>query len=249
MPMVVERFVSKFHGRLRQWWITLDGYRQNMVRQCQTIDALIMYVYQEFLGAWDHYTTQSREEYLSMKCCSYKRKDLELHYERMSRHFYAINGIDDVNLKQTFLNSIPEPLGNETTRLHQIKNLPISNAILGELYQHVLLALDKLYNQNKFFKQIEEQGKSLASSCYRKNLQIRCGKEKSCKCSKGSKYPKHSKEDNKGFFPEKKGWKFLKKKNTGNIKSSRCYIYRQKGHFAKDYPDQAKSTKLIEAVS
>lgn len=74
-----------------------------MVGQSPNVKALIMNVHNEFLGAWDHYTTQARKEYLSMRCCSYKRKDLETHYERMSKWFYAINGIDDINLKQLFL--------------------------------------------------------------------------------------------------------------------------------------------------
>ncbi|CAL9217700.1 unnamed protein product, partial [Arabidopsis halleri] len=97
---VIDKLVSKFQGRLRQWWISLGEYRQLQIRQTPSIDALVGHIRNEFLGAWNHYTDQAREEYLSMKCCSFKRKDLEKHYERMSKRFYALNGIDDVNLKK-----------------------------------------------------------------------------------------------------------------------------------------------------
>ena len=49
-----------------------------------------------------------------MKCCSFERKDLERHFDRMSRQFYTIDEVDDVNIKRTFLDSLPEPLGDET---------------------------------------------------------------------------------------------------------------------------------------
>jgi len=38
-----------------------------------SIDGLIGHIHNEFLGAWDHYTIQAREEYLSMKCCLKER--------------------------------------------------------------------------------------------------------------------------------------------------------------------------------
>ena len=86
-----------------------------------TIDAAIQVLYAEFIGRPDHYYQISREEYLQMKCCSYLPKDIEKHYDRMSKWFYAIGGIDDVNLKQTFLNSFPDPLGAEAQKLMVIK--------------------------------------------------------------------------------------------------------------------------------
>lgn len=105
---VINKFVTKLHGRLRQWWISLGEYRQLQVKQLPNIDSLIIVIHKEFLGNWDHYTSQIREEFLAMKCCSFKRKDLQKHYDRMSKRYYALNGIDDVNLKQAFLNSLPD---------------------------------------------------------------------------------------------------------------------------------------------
>lgn len=93
-----------------------------------------------------HQTTIAREEYLSMKCCSYKRKDLGRHYNGISKRFYLLGGIDDPNLKQAFLNSLPEPLRNEAYKLLETKGIGLQNASLSEIYRNALLALEKLCN-------------------------------------------------------------------------------------------------------
>ncbi|VVA99252.1 unnamed protein product [Arabis nemorensis] len=85
----------------------------------------------------------------------------------MTKRFYALNGIDDVNLKQAYLNSLPEPLGNETSRVLSLKNMALNQASLGEIYQMSLAALEKLCNHQKFFKQLQEQGKLLRKACDR----------------------------------------------------------------------------------
>ena len=56
--------------------------------------------------------TQAREDYLQMKCCSFKQYDLEKHYDKMTKLYYELEAIDDVNLKQAFLTSLPDPLGS-----------------------------------------------------------------------------------------------------------------------------------------
>ncbi|KAK9750015.1 hypothetical protein RND81_02G166600 [Saponaria officinalis] len=197
LTTVIDRLVSRFYGRLRQWWISLGTYCQLQIRQASTVDAFIGNIHNEFLGAWDHYTTQAREEFLSMKCCSFMRKDLERHYEKMSKRFYALEGMDDVNLKQAYLNSLPEPLGNETARQFSLKSIPLGNATFGELYQTSLAALEKLCNHQKFFKQLQEQGKLLGRACDHPELSIKC-KPKKCRCT--------SSEGRKNKF-YKKRWK------------------------------------------
>lgn len=66
----------------------------------------------------------AKEEFLNMKCCSYKRKDLERHYGNMSKRFYLPKEMDDPNLKQAFLNSLPDALINEAFKLMETKRLP-----------------------------------------------------------------------------------------------------------------------------
>ncbi|KAL1831050.1 hypothetical protein ACET3Z_000701 [Daucus carota] len=43
MSTVADKFVAKFHGRLRQWWIALGAYRQLIVKQSPNVDTLIMH--------------------------------------------------------------------------------------------------------------------------------------------------------------------------------------------------------------
>ena len=107
-------------------------------------------VHNEFLGSATHYTEVAREEFFLMKCCSFERKDLEKHFDRMSRRYYSFNGMDDVNVKHTFLNSLPEPLVDETLCMMNLQRITLQQASLGEIYQHVLIALEKLCNQRKF---------------------------------------------------------------------------------------------------
>ena len=52
----------------------------------------------------------------------------------MLKQFYSINGIDDVNIKRTFLNSLPDPLGDETLRMMNLQRITLQQASLGEIY-------------------------------------------------------------------------------------------------------------------
>ena len=95
------------------------------------IDAAVQVLHAEFLGRPDHYYQISCEEYLQMKCCSYLPKDIENHYDRMTKLFYAIGAIDDVKLKQAFLNSFPEPLGAEAHKLMALKQATLQNSSIA----------------------------------------------------------------------------------------------------------------------
>ena len=78
--------------------------------------------------------------------------------------------MDDVNSKRTFLNSLPEPLGDETLRMMNLQKITLQQASLGEIYQHVLIALEKLCNQRKFLSEIDKIHSKLKDNCKRKDL-------------------------------------------------------------------------------
>jgi len=52
----------------------------------------------------------------------------------MSRQFYSINGMDDVNIKRTFLESLSDPLGDETLCMINLQRITLQQASLGENY-------------------------------------------------------------------------------------------------------------------
>ncbi|GKD54736.1 hypothetical protein Tco_1288123 [Tanacetum coccineum] len=85
--------------------------------------------------------------------------------QSISPRFYCLNGVDDVNLKQVFLNSFPKSLRNEAYRALEARNVTIAQTTLGELYQLILNALAKLYNQKKFLAEFERTGKRLGTAC------------------------------------------------------------------------------------
>ena len=124
--------------------------------------------------------------------------------------------MDDVNAKHTFLNSLLEPLGDETLRMMNLQKITLQQASLGEIYQHVLIALEKLCNQRKFLSEIDKVHSRLKDSCKRKDLQIKCY-EKNCdyptkRRDHFKKYhlkKRHHAGPRKKFFRKKK-WKFLR---------------------------------------
>ena len=78
--------------------------------------------------------------------------------------------MDDVNVKHTFLNSLPEPLGDETLRMMNLQRITLQQASLGEIYQHVLIALEKLCNQIKFLSEIDKVHSKLKDNYKRKRF-------------------------------------------------------------------------------
>ncbi|GKC69129.1 hypothetical protein Tco_1115012, partial [Tanacetum coccineum] len=180
LDVVIKRFLTRLQGRLSDWYHSLGEYHQLQIQQSISPEAFMSIIYSEFIGSlWEH-IAHAREEFLKMKCCSFRKKDLEKHYDRMSQRFYCLNRVDDVNLKQVFLNSFPESLGNEAYRALEARNVTIAQTTLGELYQLILNALAKLCNQKKFLAEFERTGKRLGTACDDKYLQIKCKDKSSC---------------------------------------------------------------------
>ncbi|KAF5797001.1 putative transcription factor interactor and regulator CCHC(Zn) family [Helianthus annuus] len=192
-----------------------------------------------------------------MKCCSFRPKDLEKHYNKMSERFYCLHGIDDVNLKQVFLNSFPESLSNEAYRALETKNMTVAQASLGGLYQLVMKALTKLCNQKWFLVEFEKTGSRLGSACNDKHLKIKCKDDSLCSCSKPHRkfrFVQFKTSDN--YYSSRTGknnsqrkWKFLNKKSKRGRNTNGCYVCNKEGHFAKDCKDKRKTQALLEAIN
>ncbi|KAL4599363.1 hypothetical protein ACB092_11G121300 [Castanea dentata] len=239
----VAQIIAKF--------INLGEYKQRQAAQCNTLEDFFTIIHNEFLGSLTHYTEVAKEEFLLMKCCSFERKDLEKHFDRMSSRYYSFNGMDDVNSKHTFLNSFPKPLGDETICVINLQKITMQQASLGEIYQHVLIALEKLCNQRNFLSEIDKVHNKLKDNCKRKDLQIKCYVKNCAYPTKRrdhfKKYfwkKKHSQQ--KKFFRKKKKWKFLRRKQFKGKFSKVCFVCRRPGHFAKNCPKREKAAKLLK---
>ncbi|KAL5835062.1 hypothetical protein ACOSQ4_014559 [Xanthoceras sorbifolium] len=51
-----------------------------------------------------------------MKCCSLKQKDLNFHFKKMSHKYYMLKGLNDENLRQVYINTLPDELQAEIHR-------------------------------------------------------------------------------------------------------------------------------------
>ena len=89
-------------GKLSTWYGKLNIYAKAQVVTVETVE--------EFLVKWDDDLEIARKEFYQMKCYSLKKKDLDKHFQNISRKFYQLRGTNNPNLKQTFLASTPEIL-------------------------------------------------------------------------------------------------------------------------------------------
>lgn len=65
----------------------------------------------------------------------------------MSKRYHLLSGIDNLSMKQAFIISLPKEIASKTFRLIKVKNKHVSYLSLGEIFQHVLKAIEKLCSQ------------------------------------------------------------------------------------------------------
>ncbi|GMN18942.1 hypothetical protein TIFTF001_046875 [Ficus carica] len=184
-------FVSRFAGILQDWWMSLGEYRQLIFLQTNSVEGALAQLYSEFCGEENQIVEQARSEYFKMKCCSIHKKDLEVHFQKVSRRFYLIGGLNDPNLKQAFLSSIPEPPGEETFRLLSAANKKITDTTFRELCQLILKAIDKMCSLNKFLQKHIKHTKNFDKVCTNKELYTKCPNNSTpgCTCASCSSKP------------------------------------------------------------
>ena len=248
---ILRELISRFVGSMRDYFTSLGDAKQLMFTGISIEDALGM-LHAEFVGNLEIFHKRQEQEFYQMKCCSLEIKDLQRHYQRMARTYYQLGGYNSRELRQTFVTSFSEELLPEVTRQINILGRDLGQHGLGELFQYVEQALEKLCEQKKFFKQFSQNSK-IQKACDKSYLKIKC-KDKDCHCRVGKKkqhWKKYSKKQT--FRRSKKGFKHFKKKGfrsfrrkTSKKKSDRCFICGQKGHYAKNCPNKKKSAKLLQ---
>ncbi|KAL2499235.1 Reverse transcriptase domain-containing protein [Abeliophyllum distichum] len=171
---VIKSFLARLTGFMKDWFDSLGQYRQLQYLNALTVDEFMNALYWEFCGKQDHLKNIAREEFFKLKCCSYNPKDLNKHFENAVRRFYLIGGMDDPNIKQAYLESIPQPLGQETLRVIEMRGQSLGTTSFGELHNMVLRTLKKLCNQRAFLTDIHTTGKKLEKACERPELKVKC---------------------------------------------------------------------------
>ncbi|KAH9780507.1 hypothetical protein KPL71_008106 [Citrus sinensis] len=254
---VLREFATRFTGALRDWFDSLGQYRQLQFVDLPEVSSALAVLHDQFLGDPSAVFEAARRDYLNMKCCSLNAKDIDFHYKRMSLLFYKLNGFNEPTLKHVFLASLPEELQPNIQRQLTASNLSLDNISLGKIFQLAKTCLDKLCEQKQFFKELLKDKEPFQSACKKPYLQIKCHKKKDCDCS--SKKKRHFRKFKTPEFLSKprrsrKPYRFFRKKSSSSREfkrkqSSRCFICKRKGHYAKDCPNKReKSIRLVEHI-
>ncbi|KAH9780622.1 hypothetical protein KPL71_008144 [Citrus sinensis] len=226
---VLREFATCFTGALRDWFDSLGNYRQLQFVQLPEVSSALAVIHDQFLGDPSAVFEAARRDYLNMKCCSLNAKDLDFHYKRMSLLFYKLNGFNEPTLKHVFLASLPDELQPDIQRQLTASNLSLDNISLGKIFQLAKTCLDKLCEQKQFFKELLKDKEPFRSACKKPYLQIKCK-------------PRRSRQPYRFFRKKSSSSRDFKRR-----KSSRCFICKKKGHYAKDCPHKReKSIRLVE---
>ncbi|CAH2065145.1 unnamed protein product [Thlaspi arvense] len=122
---------EKWNDRLDEFhtWMTSKAITSPLELQVYqtTIPLLLKEIHREFIGTPTHLKEQLQEEFFLAKCCSLKKKDLAKHFERQTRRYYALNGLNNPSLKD--------------------QRQTIEEISIGQIQQYVFRTLDKLCKQ------------------------------------------------------------------------------------------------------
>ncbi|PKI58519.1 hypothetical protein CRG98_021080 [Punica granatum] len=200
---------SIFERTLRNWWMGLieQDQLQFLIRSPAVV-ILILHVH--FIGHPDDLREFKRKEFFERKCCSYKRKHLNLHFKHMVRLFYELEA--DISLKQGFLYSIPASVAGAAKTLLQARGKRVIDCTVGEIQQEIHVALEDASMKKEAIREVLKGDKSMEKACKRPELYIKCSsKDKTCSCP--TKKKKHYKK---------------------------CYICNRPSHYAKNCPRAPK---------
>ncbi|KAL2513329.1 putative zinc finger protein [Abeliophyllum distichum] len=186
---VIKSFLARLTSFIKVWFDSLGQYHQLQYLNTPTVEGFIGALYWKFCRKQDHLWDITKEEFFKLTCCSNNPKDLDKHFQNAVRCFYLIRGMDDLNIRQAYLESIPQHLGQEALRVIEMKGQSLGTTSFGELHNMVQGTLKKLCNQQTFLTDIQTTCIKLEKACEHPELKIKCLHDnKSCSCPRKKKH-------------------------------------------------------------
>ncbi|KAF3452105.1 hypothetical protein FNV43_RR08202 [Rhamnella rubrinervis] len=141
-----------FTGTLRDWFQSLGEYQQLQLLRTTNPQVMLGAIYSEFFGDHVQILPQVRKEFFNRKCCSLSKKDLNKHYEVMPPLYYLLNGIDEPNIKQVFISSLPNEILSEVQNSIDTTKKDLKNITIGQIHHMALTAVDKQCERQEVMK-------------------------------------------------------------------------------------------------
>lgn len=96
---MLYQFAVRFIGSLEDWYIYLNELSLIRILNSNSITEAIGKIHAKFVGNVANLMEVNRCEFFKMKCYFYQRKDLEKHFQEMTKRLHILHRIDGLNLK------------------------------------------------------------------------------------------------------------------------------------------------------
>ncbi|KAH0765034.1 hypothetical protein KY285_000905 [Solanum tuberosum] len=148
--MILSKFTSRFSDILRDWWTTIDT---------------------------DQRREKLRRQLFEMKCISFDRDIIDIHFQKMARIYFELDG--DSSLKQAFVLSLPKILVGHAMTIIEDKFKSITIPHIDYVRQAIFQALDSICTKRFVLKHVVQNNPALDKACSRSDLVTKSD----CSCS------------------------------------------------------------------
>ncbi|KAI4303774.1 hypothetical protein MLD38_039369 [Melastoma candidum] len=183
---ILTDLTSNFHGTLQTWW-NLVSEQDQITMVNMTFTDFMNTLHLHLIGNPSDLLEEKRAEFFSRRCCSYKVKDLDKHFQRMLHLFLHLGG--DNTYKPVFLSSIESPISAMVEKSLLSKNARIAQLTVGQIQQEIISGVNELCQRKEIIEGFLKQDRRLDQVCRAKKnrYKIKCTSKDLCSCAPGTK--------------------------------------------------------------